>query len=215
MVILVRLYAHSASLHSSINSPKYYHLVIRGVIKYRNGNLVKKIVVIILVNICISCGGSSSSGEPQSIVSLFPSLLEDQRCFSDIDPDKTRYHRHTLRFTEDGYLSFGNSYFEDENCELFLFQYNEATYFSSPRMIGGTTTNQDGSIGTILLRTTDRDDLGWLSGTVYVVSNNQVCFAENTLTVTKSNINFGSVDIEGDVSGLSIDYENCLFFIDE
>ena len=176
---------------------------------------MKKIVVIILVNICISCGGSSSSGVPQSVVALFPSLLEDQRCFSDINPDETRYNRHTLRFTEDGYLSFGRAYFEDENCELFLFQNNEATYFFDPYMIGNTTTNQDGSTGTILSSTTDPEGLGWLSGTVYVVSNNQVCFAENTLTVTKSHINFGYTDIEGDYSGLSIDYEDCLFFIDE
>jgi hypothetical protein len=168
-------------------------------------------VVLVLSVILSACGGNSDQNQSNNNRQLFPSLLKDQRCFSDINPNLVLFNQRTLRFDSDGFISFGYTYYEDENCETLLYR-EDGRYSSYPYGVGDSVVNRDGTIGRELLFP-DPENAGPY-GTVYVITGNQLCFAENTLTITENSLSFTPTDNEGDFSGLEIDSDNCLIFID-
>jgi hypothetical protein len=172
--------------------------------------MMNKTTITLILLILMGCDGlylpQNNNKSP-----IFPSLLEDQSCFLDNNTEGSSYFRHTLKFDTHGYRSFGKAHYEESDC-ITLKNRTEEELSSYPYTIGGKTTNSDGSEGMKLYFPNPENSTSY--GSVYRIIDDELCFAENTLTFTQNNITFSPTSTDGDFSGLKIDTINCLIIID-
>ena len=173
---------------------------------------MNRVVVLFLMLFLSACDEDTKSQEQAQ--NIFPSVIETQQCFENIDPSDDQYHTVVIEFDAAGYIGLGWAIYDDADCEVLAYR-NHDVSSSYPNRLGVQVTNLDGTIGNELIFA-DPEGAG-KSGTVYHINGSVLCFAVGTLILNTgytnrpnlSLIHFTSPTIEGDLANLEIDRDNC------
>jgi hypothetical protein len=165
--------------------------------------------IVLLITLISGCNSSDSpvQSENQSF-DIFPISLLDKQCLEDLDPNTYIWERVIIEFDDEGYLRFGRAAYDDNQCANKLYQ-RFGLYSTYRYRLGDTVNTVDGSIATILF-SPDPEAAGDY-GTVFLsLSDNEICFAEEAISIMRGSISFQPTDENGDFSNQSMDYDSCL-----